>query len=187
MEAIRPYTSWWLLVLRGVLAILFGVFALTHPVAALAALVIVFGIWAFVDGVSALGLFFAGWRSWPLLIVGLIGIAIAVLTLLRPGITAVSLYAAITVWAIFRGVLEIAIAIKLRRQIEGELWMIFAGLSSIAFGVLMVALPAAGLLALAWLLGVYAIVLGILTIGLGVRVHALERPTTPRYGTPHPV
>lgn len=187
MEPMRPYTSWWLLVLRGVLAILFGAFALSHPLGALAALLLVFGVWAFVDGVSALGLFFAGWRAWPLVVIGLLGIAVAVLTLLRPGITAVALYAAVAAWAIARGLLEIAIAVALRRQIAGELWMILAGLSSIVFGVLLVALPAAGMLALVWLIGVYAIVFGIFTIALGVRLHGLERPTTPRYGTPHTV
>lgn len=186
MESIRPYTSWWLLVLRGVLAILFGSFALAHPLAALAALVMVFGIWAFVDGMSALGLFFVGWRSWHFAIIGVLGLGLAALTFLRPGITAIGLYASVAAWAILRGVLEIAIAVKLRRQIEGELWMIFAGGSSILFGVLLIALPAAGMLALAWLVGVYAIVFGVLMIAVGVRVHRLERPTE-RFGAPRPV
>ncbi len=186
MEPIRPYASWWLLVLRGVLAVLFGAFALTHPLAALAALVVVFGIWAFVDGMSAFGLYLAGWRWWPLVVIGLIGLAVAVVTLLRPGVTAMALYAAVATWAIVRGVLEITLALALRRQIEGEVWMILAGLSSIVFGVLMVALPAAGMLALAWLIGVYALVFGIFTIALGMRVHAIERPSVP-YGPLRPV
>lgn len=187
MEPNRPYLSWGLLVLRGVVAILFGAFALSHPLAALAALVIVFGIWAFVDGMSAFALFFTGWRAWPLLLIGALGVAVAIVTLLRPGITAVGLYAAVAAWAIVRGALEIAIAVALRRRLEGEVWMILAGLSSMIFGVLLIALPAAGVLALAWLLGVYAIVFGIFTIALGVRLHGLSRPVAPPFGPLRPV
>ncbi len=186
MEAMDPYPSWWLLVIRGLLALLFGILALAHPLAALAALVIVFGVWAFVDGVSALALFLGGWRSWQLFIVGLIGIGVGVITFFRPGATAFGLYAAVAAWAIARGILELAVAIRLRRQIEGELWLILGGISSLVFGVLMIVLPMAGVLALAWLLGIYAIVFGALMIALGVRVHRVVRPTA-RYGAPHPV
>ena len=184
MEPMDPFPSWWLLVLRGVLALFFGILALVHPFAALAALVILFGVWAFVDGVSALALFFGGWRSWQLVLVGLIGIAAAVITFFRPGITALGLYGAVAGWAIARGILEIAIAFKLRRHIAGELWLIFGGLASLLFGGLMIVLPMAGVLVLAWVIGVYAIVFGGIMIALGMRVHTFRRPT-PSTHAPH--
>ncbi|HEX9102265.1 MAG TPA: DUF308 domain-containing protein [Polyangia bacterium] len=186
MERTAPYPNGWLLILRGVLAILFGALALAHPLAAIAALVLLFGVWALLDGISALALYFGGWRSWQLALVGFIGIAAAAVTFWRPTITAVGLYAAIAGWAILRGVLEIGIAIKLRREIQGELWLVLAGLSSLVFGVLLIALPMAGMLALAWLIGVYALLFGGLLIALGVRVQRLERRETP-FGTPHPI
>ena len=186
MEPLRPFPSWWLLVLRGLVALLFGVLAFTHPVAALTALVLLFGVWAFVDGVSALALFFAGWHSWQLVLVGFIGIAAAVVTFFRPGITALGLYVAVAGWAIARGILEIAIAIKLRRQIEGEVWLVLGGIASLVFGALMIVLPLAGVLALAWLIGVYALVFGAVMIALGLRVHRLTRPSA-RLGAPHAV
>jgi len=188
VEPMNPYPSWGLLVVRGVLALFFGILALVHPLAALAAIVIVFGVWAFVDGVSALALFIGGWRSWQLFAVALIGIGLGVLTFFRPRATAFALYATVAAWAFARGILEIAVAIRLRKQIEGELWMILGGIASVVFGVLMVVLPFAGILALAWLVGVYALLYGLTTIALGVRVHAIAHPrTTPRFGAPHPV
>jgi len=186
-ESIEPRPSWGLLVLRGVLAILFGVLTLVQPLSALVALVILFGVWAFVDGVSALALFFGGWRRWQILVVGLLGIAAGLVTFFRPGITAVGLYAAVATWAIVRGLLEIAVGVRLRRVIQHEGWLIFGGISSVVFGVLMVALPMAGVLALAWLIGVYALLIGAVMLGLGIRMHRLERDVTPPMVSPHAV
>lgn len=190
--SIDPYPSWGLLIVRGVLAILFGVLALAHPLAALVALVILFGVWAFIDGVSALALFIGGWRAWPLLIVGLVGIAAGIVTFFRPGITAIGLYAAVASWSIVRGLFEIALAIRLRRRIAGEGWLIFGGISSLIFGALLIALPMAGMLALAWLIGVYALIFGGAMIGLAVRIRRIVHPkptttTTPTMITPQPV
>jgi uncharacterized membrane protein HdeD (DUF308 family) len=165
---------WWLLLLRGLLAILFGVLALAQPYAALAAVVLVFGVWAFVDGVAAIALAIAGQRSWHMLVVGLIGIAAGVLTFARPGITALALYAIVSAWAIARGTLEIALAIRLRREVSGEVWLVLGGIASIAFGVLLVALPAAGVLTVAWLIGLYALFIGVITVALSFRLRSLS-------------
>ena len=182
-------TTWWLLLLRGILALAFGVIALLQPAAALVALVALFGVWALFDGATAFALLLSGWRSWQLALVGVVGLAAAFITLLRPGITAIGLYAAIAVWSLVRGVFEIALAIKLRRQVEGERWLIFGGLSSILFGALMIALPAAGIVALAWLIAIYALIFGALMIGLSLRLRRIGRvtPAVPTMGTPHPV
>ena len=105
---------------------------------------------------------------------GLVGIAVGALTFVWPGLTAVGLYAAVAGWSIVRGVLEIALAIELRKVIEGEFWLIFGGIASILFGVLMIALPLAGLLVLAWLIAVYALVFGVVMFALAARLHRAE-------------
>ena len=111
---------WWLFAVRGVLAIIFGVLTLVQPVAALAALVLVFGVWAIIDGINALALALSGWRSWQLVLAGLVGVGVGVFTFFRPDITAFGLYAAVAAWSIARGVLEIVVAIELRKRIKGE-------------------------------------------------------------------
>lgn len=166
---------WWLFALRGVLAIVFGVLALVQPLAALAAFVLVFGVWAFIDGIDALALALSGWRSWQLVLAGLVGVAAGLFTFFRPGITAFALYAAVAAWAIARGILEIVVAIELRKQIRGEFWLVAAGIASVLFGVLMIVLPVAGVLALAWLIGVYALSFGILMVGLAMRLRQRHR------------
>jgi uncharacterized membrane protein HdeD (DUF308 family) len=168
--------NWWLFLLRGVLALIFGVLTLVQPLAALVALVLVFGVWAFIDGISALTLAISGWRSWQLVVVGLIGIAVGLFTFFRPGLTAVGLYAAVAAWSIARGILEIAVAIELRRTIKGEVWLVLGGIFSILFGVLMILLPVAGLLALAWLIGAYALIFGGIMCVLAYRLHRLLPP-----------
>ena len=101
---------------------------------------------------------------------GLAGIAIGVLTLLWPGITALVLLYFIAAWAILTGVFEIAAAIRLRREIEGEWLLALAGITSVIFGILLVALPGPGALALTWLIGAYALVFGILMLVLAFRL-----------------
>jgi uncharacterized membrane protein HdeD (DUF308 family) len=166
--------NWWIFLLRGLLAVVFGLLTIWQPMAALAALVLVFGVWAFIDGVAALALAITGWRSWQLALVGLLGIALGLVTLFRPGITAIGLYAAAAAWAIARGILEIVVAIELRRVVRGEAWLVLGGIASLLFGVLLIVLPAAGALALAWLIGLYALVFGGLMIGLAMRLRRLR-------------
>ena len=181
--------NWWMFLVRGILAIVFGVLALFEPLAALFAIVILFGAWALVDGISALWLSFAGRRSWQLVIVGILGLVVGVITFVRPGITAIGLYAAVAGWSIARGVLEIALAIEWRKVIRGELWLILGGIASILFGVLLIVLPAAGLLTLGWLIGIYALTFGIIMCALALRLHRLKsaRSTTPPIVTPTPL
>jgi uncharacterized membrane protein HdeD (DUF308 family) len=187
---VAPYSNWWLLLLRGLLALAFGVLALLQPLAALAVLVALFGLWALIDGAAAIALLVSGWRSWQLAVVGALGILVAIITFFRPGLTAIGLYAAIAGWSIVRGILEIGLAIELRRRVAGEWWLLFAGLSSVLFGGLMIALPAAGVLALAWLIAIYALLFGGIMVGLSLRLRRLARGTTvapPPIATPHAV
>lgn len=165
--------SWWLLGLRGLVGLIFGVLFLVWPVLSLGALVLAFGVWALADGVMALAAAISGRRGWDAALEGVFGLLIGVLTFARPGATAVALYFLIAAWSVVMGVFRIVAAVRLRREIEGEFWLGLSGLTSVAFGVLMVALPAAGVLALGWLIGVYALVSGALLIALSLRLRSL--------------
>src|ERR1700740_2186938 len=129
--------NWWVFVLRGIVAILFGVLAFVRPGITLEALVLLFAFWALFDGVLALigsiGAAEAHEPWWPLVLIGLLGVAAGLVTLRWPGITALALLFVIAYWSIFRGILEIAAAVRMRNLIQGEWWFILAGIASIAF------------------------------------------------------
>lgn len=168
---------WWVLLLRGVLAILFGIAAYAWPGMTLATLVTLFGAFAFVDGIFNVFHAFSGRKEderwWVLLLEGLLGIAFGVITFQAPEITATVLILYIAFWAMATGVLRIILAVRLRKEIEGEWWMALAGLAGIVFGVLMVARPGAGALALLWLVATWAIVSGVFLVILSFKVKGL--------------
>lgn len=165
--------SWWLLLLRGLAAIVFGVLTWFQPGISIAALVLLFGAYSMSDGILGVWTAIIGRKDhehwWVLLLEGLLGIGVGVLTFLVPGITALALLFYIAIWAIATGVLEIVAAIRLRKDIKGEWALILAGLASVLFGVLLVAQPAAGALALLWLIASYAIVFGVLLVVLAFK------------------
>jgi uncharacterized membrane protein HdeD (DUF308 family) len=165
--------TWWLLALRGLVGLVFGVLFLAWPTASFAGLVLAFGVWALVDGLFALGAALSGRRGGDAALEGVVGVAIGVVTFARPAVTGAALYLVIAGWAVATGVLRVVAALRLRREIEGEIWLGLSGLASLGFGVLLVMLPAAGVLAIGWMIGVYAIVLGALLIALSVRVRRL--------------
>jgi uncharacterized membrane protein HdeD (DUF308 family) len=172
---------WWVPVLRGIAAVLFGIMAFVYPGLTVAVLVLLFGAWILVDGVfrviGAIG-HRASDKEWGFdLIIGIMGIIIGFLTFHAPRITALALIIYIAAWALMIGATEIAMAIKLRREIKGESFLILMGLLSIVFAVMLLWNPLPGALALVWLIGSYAIVFGILAIILGFRLRSL--PTLP--------
>ncbi|MCW2504615.1 MAG: hypothetical protein JWO79_2899 [Actinomycetia bacterium] len=183
--------NWGAVALRGGVAVLFGVLALVWPGMTVLVLVALFGAYALVDGVTALftairgGPRAMGRRGW-LVLEGIAGLAAGILTLLWPGITAVVLVWLIGGWAVVTGVLEIAAAIRLRKEIEGEWMLILAGIASVFFGVLLIALPGPGALALAWLIGVYAIVFGVLELALALRLRRIAHKGGSMAGTHRP-
>jgi uncharacterized membrane protein HdeD (DUF308 family) len=168
--------NWWLLVVRGIFAIIFGILAFALPGPTVFALVIIFAAYMGVDGIMAIvtAIRRAQQRRewWPLVLEGIAGIGIAVLTVLWPEITAVALVYLIAAWALVTGVMEIAAAIRLRKVIRGEFFLGLAGVASIAFGIIAVLFPGEGALALIWLIGSYAILFGVLLIALGIRLRS---------------
>ncbi len=169
--------NWWLVALRGALAVVFGIAAFVWPGITFGVLVLLFGAYAFIDGVVVLGfgLMAAGDHEqwWPMALAGIVGIAVGVLTFMQPAAMALALVFVIGAWAIVTGLLEIVAAIRLRDVIAGEWLMGFSGVLSIVFGVLVLAQPGSGALALVFLFGFYAILAGISQIGLGWRLHGL--------------
>jgi uncharacterized membrane protein HdeD (DUF308 family) len=176
--------NWWLVVLRGVLGIAFGVITFVAPAISLAALVLLFGAYAFADGVlaiaSAVRRRTTTDRWWILLLEGLVGIGAGLVTLFLPGITALVLLYIIAGWAVATGILELVAAVRLRKEIKHEWLLALSGIASVAFGVLIALLPGAGTLALVIWIGAYAFVFGALLVALGVRLRGLGRSRTAR-------
>jgi uncharacterized membrane protein HdeD (DUF308 family) len=174
--------SWWLLLLRGIAAILFGILTWFLPGISLAALVLLFGAYSMADGILGVWTAIAGRKDheywWVLLLEGLLGIGIGIITFLAPGITALALLFYIAIWAIATGVLEIVAAVRLRKEIADEWLLVLAGLASIVFGVLLVVQPGAGALAVVWLIASYAVVFGVLLVILAFKARKFVSKVT---------
>ncbi len=165
--------NWWLLLLRGIAAIIFGLLAFAWPGLTLLTLILFYGAFALVDGVLAIAAAITGGvpgSRWWLAIVGLLGIAAGLLTFLTPGLTALVLLFFIAGWAIVTGVFEIIGAIKLRKEIDNEWLLILGGIISVLFGVGMMLAPGAGALALVWVIGAYSVVMGVIFVALAFRL-----------------
>jgi uncharacterized membrane protein HdeD (DUF308 family) len=173
--------SWWLLAIRGVAGILFGIGAFVWPGATLAALVLLFGAYVFVDGIFAVASGISMRRHmsrwWLTVLEGVAGIILGVLTFQSPDTTALVLLTFIAAWSIITGVFEIAMAVQMRKVIANEWLLIGSGILSIAFGIILIALPGPGALSIIWLLGSYALLFGILTLVLSFRLRGMgEKP-----------
>jgi uncharacterized membrane protein HdeD (DUF308 family) len=171
---------WWVPVIRGIAAIVFGIIAFVYPGLTVATLVLFFGAWVLIDGifrvVGAIGHRASdpdwGWH----IVIGIIGIIVGLLTFHAPQITALALVIYIAAWALMIGASEIALAVKLRREIKGEWFLILMGLASIVFAILLLWNPVAGAAAVIWLIAWYAVVLGVLAIFFGFRLRSLRAP-----------
>jgi uncharacterized membrane protein HdeD (DUF308 family) len=166
--------NWWLWLARGVFAVAFGVMAFALPELTLRVLVLLFGVYAVADGLTAFWLGAVA-RTWGLLLLGVLAIAAGIFTFVRPEITALALLYLIAGWAIVRGVFEILTAIELRKVLSNEWLLALAGVCSIAFGVLLAVNREAGALAVVWIIGTYATLIGLLVIVLAFRLRAFVR------------
>lgn len=170
--------NWWAIALRGVFAIIFGILAFIWPGVTLTVLVLFFGAYALVDGLFAIVAALmnrAGERRGWVLLEGLVGIGAGVLTFVWPDVTALFLLYLIAAWGIITGALEILAAIELRREITNEWMLILGGIASVVFGILLILFPGAGALSLIWLIAAYAIVFGVLLVGLSLRLRSWGR------------
>jgi len=165
--------NWWVFLLRGLFAVAFGVMALLQPGIALGALILLFAVYAIADGVGHFIAMFSGLRVspwWVQLLSGLLSVAAGIIALLWPALTAGALLILVAAWAVLTGVLSIATAIRFRSVIDNEWLYVLGGLLSVVLGVLFIARPGAGILSLVWLLGVFALMMGLLLSAFAFRI-----------------
>jgi uncharacterized membrane protein HdeD (DUF308 family) len=169
---------WWTLALRGLLAILFGIMAFAWPGITLSVLVLLFGAYSLLDGLFAVGAALTAQReikNWiSLLLAGIVGVGIGLITFFRPGLTTLALLWLIALWAILKGILEIGTAIQMRREITGEWLMILGGALSLLFGIWLIVSPEMGILAVVWLIGAYAFMFGVVMVVLALRLRSIR-------------
>jgi uncharacterized membrane protein HdeD (DUF308 family) len=168
---------WWVLLLRGILAIALGIVAMVWPGITLVALVYVFGTFSLIDGVLALVIGFRGESDgtvwWTMVVLGLIAIAAGIIAFVYPITALVALLAIVAAAAILRGVLEIVAAVRLRKEIDDEWVLGLSGVLSILFGALILYRPDAGLIAMALLIGAYMLAIGVLAVALSLRLRKM--------------
>lgn len=159
---------WWTTLIRGVLWILFGIFAFFQPGISILTLALVFGAFVLTDGVATIVSAFGGRHTneswWVFILSGLAAVGAGLLMLFSPQITALVLLVFIAIWAIATGILEIIASVRLRKEIQGGFWLGLAGFISVAFGVFLLARPGEGALSLLWAIAFYAMVFGMILI-----------------------
>lgn len=168
--------NWWMVLLRGVVAILFGLAAIAWPDLTVGILVAFFGAYALVDGIFAIVAAFQAQdsdRLWHIA-EGALGILVGLIAWVYPGLTALSLLYFIAAWALITGVIEIVAAIRLRRQIDNELLLILSGAISVLFGLLLIFRPRDSALALVTVIGIYAIIFGVILIAFSLRLRGMQ-------------
>jgi uncharacterized membrane protein HdeD (DUF308 family) len=175
--------NWWLLMLRGIVGVIFGIVALFWPGATLLSLIFLWGAYALVDGVFSLWAAITGRvgeraSRWWLAAAGLIGIAAGIIAWAWPGPTALALLTLVAFWAIITGAMQVWGAIKLRKEIEGEWLLGLSGSLSILLGIVLLLQPAAGALAVVWWIGAFAIIMGAASIGLALRLRKHAHPAS---------
>lgn len=174
--------NWWLVVLRGMLAILFGIAAFLWPGITLLTLIIMFGVYAIFDGLIAIWTGLSRTREssrwWMFLLEGLLSIGAGIAALVWPGLATLVFIYIMAFWAVFTGILEIVAAIRLRHEITNEWFLALGGVLSIGLGILLFLQPAAGSLAIIWIIASYALVFGILLLILGIRLRNWKLPDT---------
>jgi uncharacterized membrane protein HdeD (DUF308 family) len=171
---------WWVFVLRGILAILFGLAVFLVPGLALLTFVLLFGVYALAAGIFEIAAAFDKTETrsqprWALLLIGIVSIAAGIITFVTPRLTALSLLYLIAAWAIVTGVLDIVAAIRLRKVIEREWLYVLSGVLSVVFGVAVMAFPGAGALTMALWIGAWSVASGVLLFARGLNPRARTR------------
>jgi uncharacterized membrane protein HdeD (DUF308 family) len=169
-------TYWWLIILRGVVALLFGIMALISTQFTLLFLVYLFGAYALLDGIIAVIVSIqernTASRWWVLLIAGIFGIVLGLVTFFQPGTIALVIFYLVAIWLIITGIFEIISAFTLR-AIGVEWLLVVAGVISIILGIVFFLHPTSSILSLVWLLGVFALIYGIIQIVRAIQLRSL--------------
>jgi uncharacterized membrane protein HdeD (DUF308 family) len=168
--------NWWMVLLRGIAAIVFGILAITWPDLAVGVFVAFFGAYALVDGAFAIVAAFQGEDQdrWWHVAQGALGILVGIVAWVYPDLTALSLLYFIGAWALVTGVMEIVAAVRLRKQITNEFWLILGGVLSVLFGILCILTPRNSALALATVIGIYAVIFGAILVAFSLRLRGMK-------------
>ncbi|WP_072804825.1 HdeD family acid-resistance protein [Rhodococcoides yunnanense] len=172
---------WWAVLLRGIFAIVFGIIALVWPEVTVWALVVVFGAYAIVDGISAIVRSIrartvqSGWVWW--LLGGIVSLGAGIVAFVWPEITALAAVFVIGIWAIVGGILEIFGSFRLRKLDGAAHWVLLlvAGVIELLFGLVLVFFPVSSILSIVWLVGVFAIVFGVLFVASAFQVRSAAK------------
>jgi uncharacterized membrane protein HdeD (DUF308 family) len=168
------FKNWWMILLKGTLLIIFGILAFLRPGITMTSLVIWFAAFMIADGVISLAAVISNWNSredkWLLVAEGALGVLLGILIFRRPVVFEVFIAYLIGFWAIFSGISKIAMAIQLRKEMEGEGWLVLSGILSILFGIIIFAQPMTGIATLMWIAGTFAVLVGILMIFLSLKL-----------------
>ncbi|MCO6505733.1 MAG: HdeD family acid-resistance protein [Snodgrassella sp.] len=166
--------NWWMVLIRGGAALIFGLLTWFYPFISILIMVMFFGVYALIDGVLGVVIAINGRRThqdwWLMLIWGMVSILAGIMTFFVPGITWLVLITFIAIWSLVSGILQIIAAIRLRKSIRGEGWMIVAGMLSVLVGIILFVNPVQGGIALTWVIGVYAALFGVMNIALAFRL-----------------
>lgn len=166
--------NWWMVLIRGGSALIFGLLTWFYPFVSILIMVMFFGVYALIDGVLGVVIAINGRRThqdwWLMLIWGMVSILAGIMTFFVPGITWLVLITFIAIWSLVSGILQIITAIRLRKSIHGEAWMIVAGMLSVLVGIILFVNPVQGGIALTWVIGVYAALFGVMNIALAFRL-----------------
>ncbi|WP_134733330.1 HdeD family acid-resistance protein [Amycolatopsis nivea] len=177
-----PRRAWPLVLTRGILGVLFGVLALVWPGITVLALAFLFGIYVLIDAVGAIMQAFRpgdGTHRIAYALLGVLGLVAGIMTLVWPGVTVLVLATLVGAWAVVTGIMEIVAAIRLRKQITGEAFLIVAGALSVIAGVLVLFHPIAGAFGVALLIGIYAVIYGVTLVVLSFRLRSLAKSADP--------
>jgi uncharacterized membrane protein HdeD (DUF308 family) len=171
--------NWWVYIVRGAVALIFGLYAWFMPGLAMKFLLMFFGIFVLIEGVFTIVGSIAGRKAsdvwWLVLLEGAAGLVIGLLTLTRPGFVATVIVIFIAVWAIWGGLFRIIAAIKLRKEIDSEWLLIFGGAVSILFGLMLFKHTGAGIVAVSWLIAFFARMIGVLLISFGIKARKFQK------------
>ena len=174
---------WWLFLLRGLLGIALGVFALMFPAAALGVVVILIGAYLIVDGVIAIFKAIQILRSdphwWVLLLEGILGVAVGLVIFASPGLSIVTLSLLVGFWAIFSGISAVGASLRVHTHVPGEWLYLVFGIISLIFGIMVVFAPATGLVYIVLMISIYGFVMGVTMIALAFRLRAMKTPISP--------
>ena len=180
--------NWWVLLLRGLLAIVLGVLVFTRPVWSLQVVMLAFGLYALIEGASALFAAILGRRHrddrWLLLLEGIIGIGVGVVTLRTPAVTAILMVFFVAIWALATGVLRVIEGVRLRREIQGEVWLVLGGVASVIFALVIMMRPLAGAFVMVRMIGAFALILGTTEVMLAFKVRGARDVGRPRISEP---